>query len=83
MKQPNQFLTLNEVAERYRVTYVTAHNWAVNRHIPAFKLGGPGRGTWRVPLAGLERIEASAQDEADASTTPGDDRPQKSARGSE
>ena len=51
------FLTLNEVAERYRVGYLTARGWALGGHVPAFKIGG----TWRVPLAALQRIEAGGE----------------------
>lgn len=51
-----KFLTLNEVAERYRVTYPTVYDWVATGRLPAFQIGG--RGKWRVSVEELRRVEA-------------------------
>ena len=55
MCKSKRFLSLKEVAERYDITYNTALTMAKEGRIPAFQLGG--KGTWRVDLEALERLE--------------------------
>lgn len=59
MCEERRFLSLKEVAQRYGISYQTAHAMAREGRLPAFQLGG--RGMWRVDLAALERLERRAE----------------------
>lgn len=68
---PSSILTVSEVAEYLRVNQRTVYRLAVDRKLPAFKVGT----TWRFKLADIEGWIA-AQSSVGATTT-GDSDPAK------
>ncbi|WP_349318895.1 helix-turn-helix domain-containing protein [Mycolicibacterium canariasense] len=59
LDQTSSFLTVNEVADRYRTTPRTVQRWIREGRLRAMRLPG-GRGRYRINESDLAAMEASA-----------------------